>query len=192
LKGEDVRAGTDKVRALVTTSLFAALAVVVSKLKVPLPVPHMKIEGSLAVSLFLASSFGNFKYGWYVEIIKYILNLTSSHTFGLGETVDLLTGLLAVWSFVFLRRRFRLPSKKSFHFVFVLEQIVFTLLGNFVINLVAWPVYFWLFNLKFTARMLLGCVLAGEICSAAKVGLACVVAAFLQGKLPRSLQKIFY
>ena len=189
MKVAGMRSGANKVKVLVSVSLFSALAVVLSKLKVPLPLPHAKIEVSLVVSLFLAASFGGFKYGWYVEIIKYTLNLAGSHTLGLGETVDLLTGLLAVWGFVFLRGRFWLSDKKSSRLAFVLGQITFTLLGGLVINLVAWPVYFRAFGLKFTVGTLLGCVLAGEACSAAKVGLACVLAALLQKKLPRSLQK---
>jgi riboflavin transporter FmnP len=179
-----------KIRALVTVSLFAALAVVVSKLKVPIPIFHLRFEGSLAISLLVAASFG-VKYGWYVEVTKYILNLAASHTFGVGETVDLLIGILAVWNFVCLCRRFWLSGVKSFRLVFVLWQIIFALLGGFAVNLIALPVYFWLFNFKLTANLLLSGALIGGIFSIVKVGLCCVLATFLQKSLPKSLQKSF-
>ncbi|GHU85501.1 hypothetical protein FACS1894198_3470 [Clostridia bacterium] len=177
-----------KIRALVTVSLFAVLAVVVSKLKVPIPIFHLRFEGSLAISLLVAISFG-VKYGWYVEVTKYILNLAASHTFGVGETVDLLIGILAIWNFGFLHRRFWLFDVKSFRLIFVFLQTFCMLLGGFAVNLIALPVYFWLFNFKLTANLLLSGALIGGIFSTVKVGLCCILATFLQKSLPESLTK---
>ncbi|GHV30373.1 hypothetical protein FACS189481_4520 [Clostridia bacterium] len=142
----------------------------------------------MAISLLIATSFG-VRYGWYVEGTKYILNLAASHTFGVGETVDLLIGLVTVWSFVYLRRRFWLSDVKSLRRVFVLWQIICALLSGFSINLIALPIYFNLFNFKFTANALLSGALIGGVFSTVKVGLSFVLATFLQKRLSESLKK---
>ncbi len=134
---------TERLKKCIFTSILAALSIVLYVLGPKFPLPSLfpsflELNFSL-LPIILACFICGTKYGFVVVLIRFIIKLCfGTSTAGIGETADLIIGLVVVVTIFLANRIFKDKCHYVPTFIFVILGVV---LGGILSNIFALPMY---------------------------------------------------
>ena len=131
-----------RVRFIAVTGIFSAIAFVLMFLEFPIPMlipPFIKFDFSDIPALLGAFAMGPLC-GILVELIKNLLHVTTSGSFGVGELSNFLLGAVFTGTagFIYLRRK----TKKNAMIASVAGALAMALLSVVFNYFIVYPVYY--------------------------------------------------
>ncbi len=132
----------DRVRFIAVTGIFSAIAFVLMFLEFPIPMlipPFIKFDFSDIPALLGAFAMGPLC-GILVELIKNILHVTTSGSFGVGELSNFLLGAVftGVAGFIYMRKK----TKKTALIASVTGALAMALISVVSNYFIVYPVYY--------------------------------------------------
>lgn len=134
---------TERLKKCIFTSILAALSIVLYVLGPKFPLPNLfpsflELNFSLLPIILACFICGN-KYGFIVVLIRFIIKLCfGTSTAGIGETADLIIGLVVVGTIFLANKIFKDKCHYVPTFIFVILGVV---IGGILSNVFALPMY---------------------------------------------------
>ena len=179
---------------LVLVAIMSALGTIIYMFFPEIPlvpgVSHLKVDLSDIPALVTGLTIGPV-YGIFVELIKNLVHLTRTTTFGIGEIMNVIIGsfmVCSMWSFTSLAVRLLGKNKDSSlsYYASSVVTILLTIVAGWVLNAALTPVFFWLAGIPITLESVMAGVWGSTLLNAIK----CAVTVLPFWPLVRILQKV--
>ena len=149
-RGRSGRGKSMTLDRMVKIGILSAIAYVLMFIQMPIPIapPFMKVDLADVPALIGGFAMGPW-YGVLIQLIKNVLNLTKTTTYGVGELSNFIIGstFVLVSSFIYKNNK----SKKNSIFGLFMGVIAMTLVATISNAFVVFPVYANVMNLDLQA-----------------------------------------
>lgn len=179
---------------LVLVAIMSALGTIIYMFFPEIPlvpgVAHLKVDLSDIPALVTGLTVGPI-YGVLVELIKNLVHLTRTSTFGIGEIMNVIIGsfmVCSMWVFAPLAGRLLKKNKDSSisYYVSSIVTILLTIVVGWMLNAALTPVFFWLAGIPITLESVMAGVWGSTLLNAIK----CAVTVLPFWPLVRILQNV--
>lgn len=187
---------TRNTQRLTLIGIMAAIGVLlyfVAEIPIVPGVPHLKIDLSDLPAILAALTAGPIA-GIAVEVVKNVIHLAASTTFGIGEIMNVLVGSSLVLSLTLFYRLFcrvrgkaqqtegTVLSMNAKRVRFVIAAVIttaVTIVIGYAANLIFTPIYCMVMGWPCTSEVLWGMVLGSTTLNAVKSAVCCIPSFFL-------------